>query len=540
MTPHRLRAPSVNGGLLAEPPLDEAVSTLNQNAERLAGWDHDFQGRGAKQLRPLVRKQVLDAAKAYLAKAGLLLPISSSPEADKLVVTGHQPELFHPGVWVKNFALASVAQQAKGWGLNLVVDNDIPKATSIRVPRPNDGVVEKVERVAFDEWRGEVPYEDLTVADEAEFDSFADRVKHVLGGAVADPLIESFWPKALDYRALTDRPGLRFALARRAVEESWGVRNLEVPLSTVCETEGFLWFASHILAQLPRFQEIHNDALNRYRALYGIRSRNHPVPALGVQGEWREAPFWAWKRGDRRRRPLLVRQLAKTMELRIGDDAPLIELPLTADREACCAVEQLLTLPSRGVRLRTRALTTTMFARFVLGDLFIHGIGGAKYDELGDEISGRFFGFEPPPYLTVSMTLWLGLRDDPATPARLSGINRGLRDLTYNPDRHLPASGVNAEVERWLAAKQAAVGGPIETHAQRLDRFHEIRRCNAALQGLVSVERARLEAERERLTAGVRRNLMAHHREYSLVLHSQDRVREAFGRAISGWGSNPV
>ena len=25
---------------------------------------------------------------------------------DRMVVTGHQPELFHPGVWVKNFAVA--------------------------------------------------------------------------------------------------------------------------------------------------------------------------------------------------------------------------------------------------------------------------------------------------------------------------------------------------------------------------------------------------------------------------------------------------
>ena len=81
------------------------------------------------------------------------------------------------------------------------------------------------------------------------------------------------------------------------------------------------------------------------------------------------------------------------MELRIdGEDEVLIELPLTPDGEACCAVERLRELPAGSIRLRTRALTTTMFSRFLLGDLFIHGIGGAKYDELGDEIARRFFG----------------------------------------------------------------------------------------------------------------------------------------------------
>ena len=110
------------------------------------------------------------------------------------------------------------------------------------------------------------------------------------------------------------------------------------------------------------------------------------------------------------------------MDLRIaGEDEVLIELPLAPDREACCAVERLRELAGRCGPLAHRALTTTMFSRFLLGDLFIHGIGGAKYDELGDEIARRFFGIEPPGFLTVSMTLWLGLPCDPATPDDLAG-----------------------------------------------------------------------------------------------------------------------
>ena len=55
-------------------------------------------------------------------------------------------------------------------------------------------------------------------------------------------------------------------------------------------------------------------------------------------------------------------------------------------------------LPSRGIRLRTRALTTTLFARYVLGDLFVHGIGGAKYDELGDDWRRTFSRSTLPGY----------------------------------------------------------------------------------------------------------------------------------------------
>jgi hypothetical protein len=311
------------------------------------------------------------------------------------------------------------------------------------------------------------------------------------------------------------------------------VRNAEIPLSCLCETEGFLWFAAHLLAHLPRFQEVHNLALTRYRARYGIRSRHHPVPALGRQDDWREAPFWVWRAREARRRPLLVRQLATTMELRAGgDDRPFLEIPLAADREACCAVEQLLGLPARQIRLRTRALTTTMFARLVLGDLFIHGIGGAKYDELGDDIIRGFFDLDPPAYHTLSMTLWLGLDADPVDARQLDAARRRLRDLAFNPDRHLPEP-VAPEARAWVEMKRRAIAAPVDSRAQKLARFHEIRRCNDALRPWTHEAGEALERELSRMLAGMRRNAVARHREFAFVLHSEHRLREAMARATA-------
>jgi hypothetical protein len=534
MKPHRLRAPSTDGALLAEPPLAEAGARLAANAARLARWGHDFQGRSAGRLRAMARHQVFEQARRYLGEFGLDVP-NRTDETAPLVVTGHQSELFHPGVWIKNFAAAGIAARTGGVGLNLVVDNDILKSASIRVPEAGAQRL-AIRRVEFDEWAGEVPFEELKVRDEALFATFAERVHRVLGKAVAEPIIDGFWHRVRGLRDRTDRLGLRFALARRELEGAWGVHNLEVPLSTVCETEAFLWFAAHLLAHLPRFQQIHNEALARYRSVYGIRSRHHPVPGLGRDGEWREAPFWVWRAGLPRRRPLMVRQLARSMQLRArGEAEPLLEIPLGPDREACCAVEQLQSLPARGIRLRTRALTTTMFARYLLGDLFIHGIGGAKYDELGDAIAGAFFAIEPPSYVVMSLTLWLDLGTDPASPERLKVIERQLRDLTYNPDRNLgleepadPAARAALELKR-----QAVAAGPAGTGPERLARFRAIRRANLALQGLVSSRRAALLEERQRLLAGLHRNALAHNREYAFVLHSEPHLRAVFGPAVA-------
>ena len=132
-----------------------------------------------------------------------------------------------------------------------------------------------------------------------------------------------------------------------------------------------------------------------------------------------------------------------------------------------------------------------MFARFLLGDLFIHGIGGAKYDELGDEIARRFFGIEPPGFLTLSLTLWLGLPTDPATPADLAAVERQLRDLTFNPDRHLHEPYPD-ELRNLISGKREAIAGPVTSRRERVARAMAIRRCNEAMQPWVEAMRADL------------------------------------------------
>ena len=107
MKDHRLRAPSTDGALLAVPPLDEAAAQFHQTAHRLATWDHDFQGRRAGRLRAQVHHEVIAGRQAISSPGtGLASPNAAARRTvdDPLVVTGHQPELFHPGVWVKNFA----------------------------------------------------------------------------------------------------------------------------------------------------------------------------------------------------------------------------------------------------------------------------------------------------------------------------------------------------------------------------------------------------------------------------------------------------
>lgn len=518
MEPHRLRAPREDGAILAEPSLDRVDELLALNQERLRSWDHDFQGRRVGRLRGMARTQVLARAREYLARFGLDPDFDANSEGP-WIVTGHQPELFHPGVWIKNFAVAALARRHHGIGLNLIVDNDIPKSPSIRVPsRDRDRIVGR--SVDFDQLSGEAPYEDWRVDNESQFASFAERVNESAGDLLSDPMLSEIWPNALQAAEVTDRSGLRFSAARRALESSWGMKNFEVPLGVVCETEAFGWFASHLLAHLPRFQATHNAALGRYRALYKIRSKNHPVPLLDREGDWIEAPFWAWRDRAPRRRPLMARQNAKTLDLRIAGETEILgTLRLSQDSEACCAVEDLQDLARRGIRIRTRALTTTMFARLLLGDLFVHGIGGAKYDELGDEVIRGFFGISPPGFLTLSMTRWLGIPAQPDAPRTLAEIGRKSRDLRYHPDQFLTDRD-DPVIRDLIAAKRAEVAGPIGTRRERARRFRAIRQINEQLLPFLSDEISELERHREEVQRLALVNSLAMSREWAYPLHS--------------------
>ena len=229
----------------------------------------------------------------------------------------------------------------------------------------------------------------------------------------------------------------------------------------------------------------------------------------------------------------MARQLAQTMELRIaGEDEPFLTLPLSADRDACCSIELLAELPAQGIRLRTRALTTTLFARYLLGDLFVHGIGGAKYDELGDELARGFFGIEPPRFLTLSLTQWLGLPGDPASPSQLRDVERTIRDLEFNPDRHL-AEPRPAEARAAVEAKWVAIEGEVVTRTQRKARLRTIRQANRDLAPMVAGERQSLVGQLSGIKAGIKRNAVARSREYAFPLHNGADLQQAMKQVTS-------
>ena len=129
-----------------------------------------------------------------------------------------------------------------------------------------------------------------------------------------------------------------------------------------------------------------------------------------------------------------------------------------------------------------------MFARLFLGDLFFHGIGGAKYDQLTDAIVQEFFGFRPPAFAVLTATWKLAVATPEHADGQLREVKRLLRDLQFNPQRYVPLDErtrpLIAEKQRWLDNDARGDGGaPQRTRAIECSPAAVYRRSRAETAG---------------------------------------------------------
>lgn len=516
---HRpLRAPRENGGTLVDPPLSSIGELLERNTALAAGYDYDVQGVSLGQLAQLARGELVAAAWAYSRQYRDVGPAPHN--ATRVFIAGHQPQLFHPGVWFKNFVLSSIARQHGAIGVNLAIDSDTIKTASLRVPAGSPAQP-TVESVPLDRQTAEIPYEERSIIDRGCVESFGERAAGVIKPLVANPLLKEFWPLVAERSRECTNLGECIAQARHQQEGLWGATTLEIPQSKVCGLPAFQWFTSHLIAHLPRLWEQYNRSVADYRRANHIRSTAHPVPDLTIEDGWLEAPFWIWDQANPRRRRLFVKQQGD--EIVLSDRHSIQQaLQLSPESEGNRAAEQLADLAARGIRLRTRALITTLFARLFLGELFLHGIGGAKYDQVTDLLIRRFFGLEPPGYLTLTATLRLPIARQEVMSDDARRVERAIRDIAFHPERHV--QGGNGVVQALVATKRQWIDTPATPENAR-HRCHEIRRVNEELQPWLRDERDRLLADREQISGALRTEAILASREYAFCLYPAEPLR---------------
>jgi hypothetical protein len=261
-----------------------------------------------------------------------------------------------------------------------------------------------------------------------------------------------------------------------------------------------------------------------YRRRNGIRSRNHPVPDLAAEDDWLEAPLWGWRAGAVRRGRLFSRARGDRLELRAGEDV-WPALPRPEDGRAEAAVRAWRDLEGRGFKVRSRALTTTLYARLFLADLFVHGIGGGKYDELTDELMRQFYECEPPVFLVLSATRWLPLPRPAATADDRRRLARAVRDVRYNPQRHLEEAGDGAGLAGLAARKAEWIARRPNTPAGRRERFRALRDLTAELRRPLRPREEELRRQLAVCERQLKANAVLQRRDYAFCLFPAESLR---------------
>lgn len=178
MSTHRFSLPRTDGSWLTDPPPTDWPALVSSNHGVLSQMPFDCQGKSIVELRQLTQQHVRRAAMQYTSE--LLGSTVTVPDGSWWIATGHQPELFHAGVWVKNFAVDRLARSTQSIGLNLIVDNDTHPGTGIAVPVGTRAAPE-LTSVLFDEPRPVCPWEELPLADRACWRVFRSTWRNISG-----------------------------------------------------------------------------------------------------------------------------------------------------------------------------------------------------------------------------------------------------------------------------------------------------------------------------------------------------------------------
>ncbi len=504
----KLRTPAGDGEVLIEPPPDQWAGLIEENRRKQKRQEFALLGTSVAEVREAVRALVLggDGSKPVIA-------------------LGHQPAFIHPGVWAKYVAVHQAAARAGLRGLDFVVDSDAPASPALKVPAVGSDGFLSLRQIDFYHGPAGCAHEGRPVLPPPAVDAF----RRQLASALGHRFESSMMPEHV-------RGVAEAAAPRDAVDQHLGGRNrIDVPLGANLQqvriSRVFVGrFVADLLLNAGDFAVVYNASLGEYRRRQRVRAAQRPLPDLGVAGQRVETALWIYQPLHQRRRLWVERRDERVHfyadETLVGA-ASVRDLTDDADRALKTLAPWLV---------RPRALTLTLWARLLACDLFVHGIGGAKYDRITDDIFRRYYRCEPPKVACVTATLRLPLPRYAVTDRDLAAARRGLRDLNYNPQRHIrqapSAAALLADRERLIGEskhlREADAPGD-----RRREVFRAIRATNSRIVHADPLARTRLSERLSRLNRQSESNQIADSREFFYALQPRERL-EMLARKITG------
>jgi hypothetical protein len=483
-----------------------------------------------RELRGAARSQIAlladDYCRSYLpALEGTTDPRNRSIDQDPpWIVGGHQPELFHPGVWFKNILIDQLAKETNSLGFHAIIDHDLLRSASVRVPaRDPDRNMAFATTVPLPLSRPTtpdpyLPWNDWRI-DPSQIDEASQQIQRALRSiGLKQSMVPDFFQQLR-----TTGPDIDAAQAlsqvRHRIEHRHGISNREFPMSQLCRTVSWRVFLTHCVANASELHAIYNHCLDEYRNAEGITNPTQPVPRLGRQESWVELPFWLRLPGQYARHRMWVE--CESARCRVA--AQPNDYGRVRDWNDGFPDDSWIIWP--------RALMTTLFLRVFLADLFVHGIGGGQYDRLTDRIIERFLRIQPPKFVTCTATLWLEfseieeLTEDHL--ARLSAdLEREHHMLRSAPERFLNLDHTNEKRlwenhRHWIAS--------IPPRGQRKSWHAEMKGLKSSIAAAVEDHRIDWQRRKQAHDGLLSQRRILQSREFAYILFGEQNLFDRLG-----------
>lgn len=377
----RWKAPAQDGERLIWPSPAELVSQTTQNAKSLSAANS-----------VLIQKVPLTELRTRLRES-----IGHVDLERPLIATGHQAELHHSGVWVKNVLIDALARKLNGKAFHFSVDTDEPKHLSLRWPGGSVALSDDVN-LSAKAWSAL-----LNCPSRQHLQNVANQLQDAARDWMFEPVIPEFF--ASMQKTCRSCSALPRALSdsQHELDASLGLQYDAQMASPICSSEPYLVFAHHIMARADAFAADYNASLEQFRHENGIRTPGRPMPNLAVSLDWIEVPFWLDDLRNQTRSRAKVELQGGSYCLRCANGGSFV---FNRDAEGWDAAAKLKSwLEGHRLRISPRALTLTAVLRLLVADQFVHGIGGGQYDQVLDELIWRHFKLEPPRFSVTTATL---------------------------------------------------------------------------------------------------------------------------------------
>jgi hypothetical protein len=246
------------------------------------------------------------------------------------------------------------------------------------------------------------------------------------------------------------------------------------------------------------------------------------------KGDVVEMPFWMWREGGSRK-SLFVSVANESRISILSENETVTHFDFGERGNSSENLERLKEVISEGIKIRPKAIANTMYSRMFFSDLFIHGIGGAKYDLITDEIIREFFGVEPPEYATISATLHLPYKPFNVSKEDVIALKHIIKDMGYNPDRYASDEFMeDAEMRSMASEKKELITKTSHDSKEKYQTFDKIKQLNCLMKEKISPLIKEKEKEIENLENRLKHNSIVTNRDYPFCIYPESRLGGLF------------